>query len=241
MNCSSKSVKTSLKWALRHGALGAAMVVSASVLSTASAAKAGLINWVDWTSTGSNTVGGNIMGNNVLFNGQYFFAQTAGGTNYWIPNTAYLSATVSNEPPANDIIAFSDPGQRSLTFTTAVTDLVFAYVSINTNTYTFDHEFDLISNGEGFFGSGPVSKVNNGNGTWSLVAQSGEPHGVIQFAGTLSSLNWNVAVLENWNGFTVGVSDVTPASVPGPLGVLGAATAFGWSRRIRRKIGASSR
>jgi hypothetical protein len=131
------------------------------------------------------------MGNNVLFNGQYFFAQTAGGTNYWIPNTAYLSATVSNEPPANDIIAFSDPGQRSLTFTTAVTDLVFAYVSINTNTYTFDHEFDLISNGEGFFGSGPVSKVNNGNGTWSLVAQSGEPHGVIQFAGTLSSLNWN--------------------------------------------------
>ena len=73
------------------------------------------------------------------------------------------------------------------------------------------------------------------------MAQSGEPHGVIQFAGTLSSLNWNVAVPEKWNGFTVGFSDVKPASVPGPLGVLGAASAFGWSRRIRRKIGAASR
>jgi hypothetical protein len=241
MNCSAKSVKTSFKLTLRHGCLGAAMIVLASVLPSASAAKAGTINWVDWTSTGSDIVSGNILGNNVLFSGQYAFAQTVGGTNFWNPDLPYLSSIVSNEPPASDIIAFSDSGQRSLTFTTAVTDPLFAYVSMNTNTYTFDHEFDLVSNGVGFWGSGSVSKVNNGNGTWSLVAQGSEPHGVIQFTGTLSSLNWDVVVPEYWNGFTVGVAEGTPANVPGPLGVMGAAAGFGWSRRIRRKIRAASR
>ena len=213
---------------LRLGCLGAAIVVSAYVESSGSPALAGTINWVDWTSTGVNTVSGNIVGNNVFFNGEWSFVQTAGGTNFWIPNLPYLSATVSNEPPASDIIALSDSGLRSLTFSTAVADPLFAYISLNQNTYTFDREFDLLSDGLGYFGSGSMSKVNNGNGTWSLVAQGfGEPHGVIQFTGTLSSLNWHVAVRENWNGFAVGVSEGTPASVPGPLGVLGAAAGFG--------------
>ena len=205
---------------------------------------AGLVNWVDWTTSGGSTVNGNILGNNVTFTGQTAFAQTAGGINYWNPEAPYLSPNVSNAPPASDIIAFSLSGMRGLAFDDAVEDPVFAYVSINGNTYTFDREFDLISNGPGYWGSGPVAKVDNGDGTWSLVTQSGEPHGVIQFKGTLTALSWNVAVSENWNGFTVGVPerDEPPTnSVPGPVGVLGAAATFGWSRRLRRRIRSASR
>ena len=34
-------------------------------------------------------------------------------------------------------------------------------------------------------------------------------------------------------------SDPTPSAVPGPLPLFGAAAAFGWSRKLRRRLGAT--
>jgi hypothetical protein len=205
-------------------------VTSLSLVVSLSPAVSGPVDWVDWASTGTQTVNGNIQGNNVVFTGEYLFANTSSGANYYVPSAPYLGSTVSNPPPDSDIIAISRAGQRSLSFSQPVTGLLLAYVSINGNTYTFDHDFNLVSNAPGYWGTGSVSKVDNNNGTWSLVAMPGEPHGVIQFPDTLNHLNWNVAVHEYWNGFTV----ATP--VPGPLGAVGAGASFLFGRRLRQRI-----
>ena len=191
---------------------------------------AGPVEWVDWAFTGSQSVNGLLLGNNVQFVGEYAFAQTTGGVNFFVPSEPYVGFEVSNPPPDPDIVALSAAGQRTLNFSQAVSDLVFAYVSINQNSYTFNHDFNLLSNDTGYWGSGAVSKVNNNNGSWSLVTLSSEPHGVIQFPGTLTTLTWDVANNEYWNGFTVG----TP--VPGPLGGVGVGACFLFSRRLRRRI-----
>ena len=191
---------------------------------------AGPVEWVDWASTGPQTVNGLLLGNAVQFVGQYAFAQTTGGVNFFVPSDPYVGFEVSNPPPDPDIVALSAAGQRTLNFSQPVSDLVFAYVSINQNAYTFNRDFNLLSNSTGYWGSGAVSKVNNNNGTWSLVTLTSEPHGVIQFPGPLTTLTWDVATNEYWNGFTVG------APVPGPLGGVGVGAGFLFSRRLRRRI-----
>ena len=42
---------------------------------------------------------------------------------------------------------------------------------------------------------------------------SGEPHGVIEFQGTFSSISWTSLTNETWNGFTIGVRGL---AVPEP-------------------------
>jgi hypothetical protein len=194
-------------------------------------ASAVTVNWTDWTSastsTSPNSASGNLLfGSNnvsVSYTGQIFFAITDVGTNYWTePNVAsrpYTSGEVTNAPPASDIIAMSLAATRTLTFSEAVTDLYFAYVSMNGNGFTFDRDFDLVSNGTGFFGTGPVQKVDNGNGTFSLNAVSGEPHGIIKLRGSFTSVTWTSAANETWYGFTVGAAARTadlPSDVPEP-------------------------
>ena len=162
-------------------------------------ASAVTVNWTDWTSsqisTSPNTAQGTMLfGANpvtVSYSGQIAFAITGGGTNYWTePNFAarpYTSGEVGNAPPASDIIAMSTASTRTLTFSEAVSDLYFAYVSMNGNGFTFNRDFEIISQGQGYWGNGSATKVNNGNGTFSLNAVNGEPHGIIK-------LNWKSRV-----------------------------------------------
>ena len=53
--------------------------------------------WTDWTSAAASSVSGTLsVGSSnvsVVYSGPYSGAQTAGGTNYWVPNV-YTSATV---------------------------------------------------------------------------------------------------------------------------------------------------
>lgn len=166
----------------------------------------------------------------VSYSGQIAFTQVSGGTNYWTePNAAarpYTGGEVSNAPPAADIIAMSQASSRTLTFSESVTDIYFAYISINGNGFTFNRDFDIISEGAGFWGNGAVQKVNNGNGTYSLNSVPGsplgsEPHGIIKLKGSFTSVEWSSAANEFWYGFTVGATartaDLPPDnSVPEP-------------------------
>lgn len=114
----------------------------------------------------------------------------------------------------------SSPSTRTLTFSEAVSDLYFAYISMNGNGFTFNRDFQIISQGQGFWGPGSATKVNNGNGTFSLNAVSGEPHGIIKLTGSFNSVTWASLANENWYGFTVGAAartaDIPPSGIPEP-------------------------
>ncbi|MFI3157998.1 MAG: VCBS domain-containing protein, partial [Methylococcaceae bacterium] len=175
------------------------------------------VKWINWTSyvdSGStHTVNGTFTTetgtvNATLTNSVGFaFVTTSGGTNYFVPTAPYISTGVA-APTSSDIIAFNPAGNRSLTFSAPVTNLYFAYVSLNGNGYRFDRDFDIISQGQGYWGNGNMVKVTNvinGITYYELNATGGEPHGVIRFKGTFSSVSWSTTVNENWNGFTLGI------------------------------------
>ena len=104
--------------------LVAAAVVAAC---TAPAASAATISWADWTNASAGIVGGTLSVGmtsvGVTYTGPYSFAQTSGGTNYWIPNSPYLSGTVSNGPGDSgnsDIIGLSAAGTHTISFSSTV-------------------------------------------------------------------------------------------------------------------------
>lgn len=194
------------------------------------------------------------------------FYQTgvAGETDWWSPRNAsspYRSTTVDNEPTGTDIIALSQHGTQTLTFSQAIANPVFAFVSMNGNGYAFlNQDFTILSNGGqnidgagvdacGHWGCGTLVKqvedIGGGNFLYKLVSTGGEPHGVIQFTGAFSTLTWNSNIDEFWNGFTVGVQG-TAAEVldpppggqvpePGTMVLLGSGLALAIARARRAR------
>jgi hypothetical protein len=201
-----------------------------ATLLCSTAAHAGVVTWVDWTSTsttevfGTLTVDGAVI--DVTYTGERSFAQTSGGTNYWNPSSPYISATVDNAPPASDIIALRLATAKTLAFSEPVTNPLFAVVSLNGNGYRFDRDFQILSFGAGYWGNGTLTKTitthPDGSVTYDLIG-SGEPHGVIQFLGTFSTVNWTSLSNENWNGFSIAVENLASA-VPPEITVLDGAT-----------------
>ena len=193
-----------------------AIGLAAALAFAAGAANAVTVSWTDWTSAplgaatvlGTLGVSGTPVG--VTFSGAYGFAQTAGGTNYWSPTAPYLSALVSNAPPAADIIALSAGGTGTITFSQAVVDPLIALVSWNGNVVNFGVPIEVLSFGAGFWGNGVP--VVNGAGTG--FTGSGEVHGVIRLPGTYTSISFT-HTSENWHGLTVGVVGVA-APIPEP-------------------------
>ncbi len=191
-------------------------------------AQAVTVSWVDWTSantssaTGTMTFGSTTV--TVNYSGQLIGSQTSGGTNYWSPTTAYLQGEVTNAPPTPDILQMSTAVSRSLTFSRPVTDLYFAYVSLNGNGFVFSQDFTIVSQGTGFWGTGTATKSSPSAGQFALTGTSGEPHGLIKFTGTFSSLSWTSNSNENWYGFTVAAAVPEPSSasllVAGTIGLL---------------------
>jgi hypothetical protein len=175
-----------------------------------SAANAAPVVWVDWESgtAGASGVAAGTLHTptgdiTVDYSGELFFVQTDGGTNYYVPSAPYTSATVDNAPPDSDILALSTASSKTLLFSEPIDDLFFAVVSLNGNGYEFDADFEIVSFGAGYWGDGTLSRVDNGDGTFSVVG-TGEPHGVIRFTGAVSSITWTSLSNEAWNGFTIG-------------------------------------
>jgi len=209
-----------------------------------------IVNWADWTSgtagtsgiaAGSFQFGLNTV--NVSYSGEAVFIITGAGTNYWTePNPAslpYTGGDVQNAPPASDIIAMSTPTSRTLTFSESVTGLYFAYVSLNGNGFVFNQDFDIVSQGQGYWGNGTAIKQVLGPGQFALTGTSGEPHGIIRFTGAFNSITWSSNAQENWYGFTVGAvartADLPPSPVPEPATALVVAPALLLLAYIRRR------
>lgn len=188
-------------------------------MALATPAWSGPVFWTDWTTilssasgvSGTLTDGSDTVG--VTFTGPYSFAQVSGGTNYWNPSTPYLSSTVSNAPPASDIIALNAGGTATVNFSQAVTDPLVAIASWNGNVVDFGVPIEILSYGAGYWGNG--TPILNAAGTG--FSGSGEVHGVIRLPGTYTSISFT-HTSENWHGFTVGVvSTDGTGQVPEPL------------------------
>ena len=225
---------------MKFRSLSSTLVASLVLTSMAPAA---VVYWTDWTSgtagpAGSaagtiNTPGGAI---SVSYSGEINFIQTSGGLNYWLPSAPYVSGLVDNAPPTSDIITLAQTTPKTLTFSQPIDNLFFAVVSLNGNGYVFNRDFEIVSgnNVGGFWGAGTFSKTDLGGGFFRLNGTSGEPHGVIRFTGTTSSITWSSASAENWNGFTVGTP---PTVVPEPAGAAAMLSAglFGITLATRRR------
>ncbi len=172
-----------------------------------------IASWSDWTSASSGNPGSangmivlpNLTTVSINYIGEISFAQTSGGINYWAPPTAYISPTVENPPPANDIIALigGNVTVNMITFSEPVVNPVMAIVGLGRTgvpvRYQFDAPFVILSNGPGFGGNGPLTELP-GN-----VLEGKEGHGTIQFPGSYTSISWTVPNAENWHGFTIGI------------------------------------
>ena len=240
-------------------ALGASLAITLF----SCAASAAPIFWTDWT--GSDLDGGvGFQAQGTITTGSssvtvtytnpqgIAFYQPSGGAYYYSNGTdgpagtsPYTSSAVDNRPGTTDIIGLRYAGLQTLSFSQAIANPVFAYVSLNGNGYGFDQDFDILSvggsdgNACGYWGCGTSFKqvaTVNGKTEYQLLG-TGEPHGTLQFKGTFDTVNWRSLSSENWNGFTVGVQETaveyctanptapgcTPNGVPEPasLALLG--------------------
>lgn len=194
--------------------------------------------WTDWTNasaaassvTGSLNIGSGTVG--ITYTGSYAFAQTNGGTNYWVPNV-YTSGTVDNGPGDSDIIALSNGGTKTITFSQSVHNPLIGLVSWNGNTVDFGAPISVLSFGCGFWGCGTPVVNSTGTGFFG----SGEVHGVIELLGDFTSITFS-DTSENWHGITVGVQGITDPGTPVPeptsLALIGGALAALTATRLKR-------
>lgn len=154
--------------------------------------------------------------------GNLNFAQTNGGTNYWVANGAapFLSAQVDNAPPDSDIVSLVGGVNQTyrVTLSAAIKDPIMAIVSLGQNgsntTYDFDSPFTIVSQDAGHWG-GSNTALDHLPGD---ILRGNEGHGTIQFIGTFDTFTWTVPTPENWHGFTFGIR-TTLAIEPDPLAV----------------------
>jgi hypothetical protein len=223
-----------------------AVATFAASCALAGAANATTVYWADWNSIGDFGVNGSITapsGNvGVTYSGSVYNLQLnhAGPTDYWVNTsppvgTPVYTQGVVNRPSNTDIIELSSGGSKTITFSRPVSNVFLALTSWNGNNTTFDTPFSIVSQGCGYWGCGSFT-VSGPGPTYTSFYGNGEVHGVLEFSGSISSINFTDTD-ELWHGFTLGISDVVgaPAPVPGAgllsLGVLALAAAAAKGRR----------
>jgi hypothetical protein len=106
--------------------------------------------WTDWTGSfvGHGTITTPASTVNVTYtNPQGIrFYQASGGTDWWTDSTRvvrdpatspYTSSLVDNTPTYTDIVTLQFSGSQTLSFSQAIANPVFSYVSVNGNGYAF--------------------------------------------------------------------------------------------------------
>jgi hypothetical protein len=164
-------------------------------------APASATTWVDWTSSSPTTASGIAGSTTVTFNSTapVAFVQMAPATNYYNPWPAGAL-----QPDNTDIIALSEAGVRTLSFSQPVSSLILALVSWNVpGNVEFSSAFTSSIIGCGFWGCGSIAPGSNS----TFFTPSGEVHGNLAFQGPITSLSFSSGG-EFWHGFTVGVTAV---------------------------------
>ncbi len=209
--------------------------ITLGLLLGAGAAQAA-ITWTDWTSASASGVAGTmgtVAVNGTTNSGGFHNWQTSGGFDYWrqggiTPWPAYDA--LANLPANNDFVA-PDTGSYTFTFSTPVIGLTMAIISLgrtNVQTeWTFDQPFTLVDVGRGFWGNGVFTIAGNTIG-------AGEAHGVIRFAGPVSSLRLRSVNGEFWSGLTFGYESVVPEPGTWALLIMGFGLVGAAARRRRR-------
>lgn len=177
--------------------------------------------WTDWTAAtpGARGSASGVLGTiDVSYSGQVLGNTSVNGqaAGTWAPSTSFVGGTVDTSPAVvGDMITLNGglTGTHTLTFSSPVTDPVFAIWSLgqpgNAASFTFDAatpEFQVGGPNANFGGS---AITVNGN----TVAGS-EGNGVVQFVGSFSSISWT-STPEHFYGFTVGTAG-TVAAIPEP-------------------------
>lgn len=176
----------------------------------AAPAMADTVAWTDWdagsivtgnTGSGAGQIdfgGGNTVG--VTLNGPIM--SFVDGTSYY----AGYPATYGNLNPS-DLIREQNTGTVTLAFDKPVTDLYLAIVSQGAPNipvvYGFNAPFSVESYGPNQWGYGGYTV--NGN-----VLTGKEFNGILKFAGTFSSLSFDIKDPEFWHGFNVGAVAAVP-------------------------------
>ncbi len=215
-------------------------------LSTMPSALASSLTWANWTSENylgnpSSTVTGNIGSVTVTATGDFVpgVTQLTGQTSYtypdiWSPETTYHTV-YGNGPPNPDIVALSNAGTETITFSQSVTNPLIALMSWNGSEVTFNSTIKILTTGGpnnywGVAGADLNKLVINATST-GFTGPNGEGNGVIQVLGTFNQshpLTFTNANTEYWHGFTVG-------TVPLPAALFFVAPAlagvFGFLRR----------
>lgn len=195
-------------------------LVVAAALALPLQAHAVVVDWTDWTTYSGGVVDGTLVTGStsigVSYTGGVSGVQLSGGTNYWTEYSPapYTSGTVSNAPPTTDIVQLASGGTGTITFTQAVLNPIIALVSWNNNTVDFGTQIEIVSYGQGYWGSGTPILNSGGTGFYG----SGEVHGLIRVLGNFTTVSF-AHTAENWHGLTVGVEGVATPEVPVPAGL----------------------
>lgn len=204
------------------------------------------LSWVDWappttgqpanTLYGTMNLGGTIVG--VTYTGPAAFYYTGGEYDYWrqdgtpggIPWAAYDAV---NAPVESDMIALNLLGKNTLTFSQSISGLYMAFVSIGQPnygvSYSFNTPFTIVDQGQGYWGNGPMIASADG-----LTLTGYEGHGVIQFVGDVTTLEFSTDPSEYWHGFNAAAVTVTPEPASMTLFATGLVGLAALGRRRRK-------
>jgi hypothetical protein len=188
-------------------------IAIATLLALGSSATLAAPSWIDWAdaSSGSLTVGSSTVGVTMtantpidLIQGDYYYNnQYTGGT--------AVSGTYAGLMPS-DMIQVDPANSFTLTFTEAIVNPYIALVSVGQHahgvTYTFNGTASVLSSGGNYWGSGSGSASGN-------TFTGFEYNGILQLAGTFTTLTISTNPGEHWHGFNVGTNAVT-APIPEP-------------------------
>ena len=214
--------------------VGIASVLSSTLALAAQCARAGVVDWAQWSSNTSAA----FAGLSLTYAGELSGLFTSYPS--WTPPATWADGTiVSNAPPSTGgMVKLLGGGLTgavldTITFSAPVVNPVMAIWSLGAGPtqaeFAFTNATPTIVAGGISTEYGGSSIVLDGNAVFG-----NEGNGTVEFLGTFTSISWTNPLLENYYGFTVGV----PAAVPEPsaiaLGAAGFALLLVIARRSRR-------